>query len=107
MNEVQKVFGFEIVALSAPIDAWDLENRADDGSPYLWAEKLAHRLGKIPAELQVDVLACITQHWMRDNEYLDLYGWWPENRKPAGWSFFLRQALKRCLPAGKTPTVSS
>jgi hypothetical protein len=82
MNDAQKVFGFEVVALSAPIDAWDLENRADDGSPYLWAEKLAHRLGKMAAELQVDLLACVTHHWMRDNEYLNLYGWWPEHRKP-------------------------
>ena len=82
MNDAQKVFGFEVVALSAPIDAWDLENRADDGAPYLWAEKLAHRLGKVAAELQVDLLACITQHWMRDNEYFNTYGWWPERRKP-------------------------
>lgn len=83
MNDVQKMFGFELVALSAPIDAWDLENRAEeDGTPYLWAEKLAHRLGSTAAELQVDVLACITKHWMRDNEYLNLYGWWPEEQKP-------------------------
>jgi hypothetical protein len=82
MNDAQKLFGFEVVALSAPIDAWDLENRADDGTPYLWAEKLAHRLGKMASELQVDLLACVTQHWMRDNEYLNLYGWWPEHRKP-------------------------
>lgn len=82
MNDAQKVFGFEVVALSAPIDAWDLENRADDGTPYLWAEKLAHRLGKMSAELQVDLLACVTQHWMRDDEYLNIYGWWPEHQKP-------------------------
>ncbi|HEV2803910.1 MAG TPA: CHAT domain-containing protein [Chthoniobacterales bacterium] len=83
MNDVQKTFGFEVVALSAPIDAWDLENRAEeDNTPYLWAEKLAHRLGAMAAELQVDVLACITKHWMRDNEYLNLYGWWPEEQKP-------------------------
>jgi hypothetical protein len=83
MNDVQKMFGFELVALSVPIDAWDLENRAEeDDTPYLWAEKLAHRLGSTAAELQVDVLACVTKHWMRNDEYLNLYGWWPAERKP-------------------------
>ena len=51
--------------------------RADDGTPYLWAEKLANRLGRMPLELHVNVLACITRHWLRDDETLNLYGWWP------------------------------
>jgi hypothetical protein len=82
MNEVQAVFGFELVALSAPIDAWYLDERADDGSPYLWAEKVARRLQPMTVELGVNVLACITRHWLCDDEFLNLYGWWPENKKP-------------------------
>ncbi|MGI8427258.1 MAG: CHAT domain-containing protein [Actinomycetota bacterium] len=35
MNGTQDVFGFELVALSVPLDAWDLEKRAEDGTPYL------------------------------------------------------------------------
>ena len=64
--------------LSAPIDAWDLEEKADDGTPYLWAEKLAKRLGRVPLELHVNVLACVTRHWLRDDDTLNIYGWWPD-----------------------------
>ena len=28
------------------------------------------------------MLACVTRHWLRDNEWLNLYGWWPDDRKP-------------------------
>ncbi|MGI8427255.1 MAG: hypothetical protein ACR2M4_11830 [Actinomycetota bacterium] len=34
------------------------------------------------AELRVDVLACITRHWLRDDTTLNLYGWWPDHQKP-------------------------
>jgi hypothetical protein len=33
-------------------------------------------------ELGVDVLACVTRHWMRDDEWFNLYGWWPGGRMP-------------------------
>lgn len=82
MNEAQKVFGFELVALSIPIDAWDRKNRASDGTPYLWAEKLAGRLGRATADLGVDTLACITRHWLRDEDTLNLFSWWPDEKKP-------------------------
>jgi hypothetical protein len=82
MNDVQNKFGFELVSLSAPIDAWYLEERAIDGSPYLWAEKLARRLQHLTVELRVNILACITQHWLCSDDDLDLYGWWPDEMKP-------------------------
>lgn len=77
MTGAQEQFGFELVDLSAPIDAWDMETRAGDGTPYLWAEKLANRLSRMPLELNVNVLACVTRHWLRDDETLNIYGWWP------------------------------
>jgi hypothetical protein len=77
MTHAQERFGFELVDLSAPVDAWDLENKVD-GMPYLWAEKLAHRLGRMPLDLNVNMLACVTRHWMRDDKTLDIYGWWDE-----------------------------
>jgi hypothetical protein len=57
MNDVQPVFGFELVALSVPIRAWYLEERAEDGTPYLWAERLARRLRRLrqPAEENLPV----------------------------------------------------
>ncbi|MDB6028747.1 MAG: uncharacterized protein JWM68_4970 [Verrucomicrobiales bacterium] len=82
MNSAQSVFGFEVVAMSTPIDAWDLEERAEDGTPYLWAEKLARRLERMTVELRVDILACVTSHWLRDDNWLNLYGWWPDSKKP-------------------------
>lgn len=82
MNDAQTTFGFELAALSVPIDAWDLDQRADDGTPYLCAEKLAGRLQDTTVELRVNILACITRHWMRDENWLNLYGWWPDHKKP-------------------------
>jgi CHAT domain/Astacin (Peptidase family M12A) len=79
MNAAQKAFGFELVQLSVPLDVWDLQ----EGKPmFLWAERLADRLRGTPVELEVDILACITRHWMRDDEYMNTYGWWPNNREP-------------------------
>ncbi len=80
MNRVQGVFGFELVDLSVPLGVWDLEE--EEGTPYLWAEHLADRLQRMPMELGVEVLACVTRHWMRDDNWLNLYGWWPGDRKP-------------------------
>jgi hypothetical protein len=62
--------------------ALDIENWAEDGTPYLWAEKLADRLEQVTVGLGVSLLACVTRHWMRDNEHLNLYGWWPGGKKP-------------------------
>jgi hypothetical protein len=82
MSDAQTMFGFELAALSAPIDAWDLDYEAPDGTPYLWANKVADRLERATIDLRVDVLACITRHWMCDDEDLNLYAWWPGNKKP-------------------------
>ena len=80
MNRSQSEFGFELVELSVPLGVWDLESVK--GTPYLWAERLAHRLERMPMELGVEVLACITRHWLGDDNWLNLYGWWPADRKP-------------------------
>ena len=78
MNAAQNVFGFELVDMSAPLDSWDLST----GTPYLWAERMATRLQSKTVELRVDLLACITSHWLRDDDTMNLYGWWPEGRNP-------------------------
>jgi hypothetical protein len=76
MNAAQSVYGFELVDMSVPLDVWDLESKP--GTPYLWAEKLARRLRSKTVELRVDLLACVTRHWMRDDDTLNLFGWWPD-----------------------------
>lgn len=80
LNGTQHVFGFELVDMSVPLDVWDLDST--EGTAYLWAERLARRLGNKTMDLGVDVLACVTRHWLRDDDWLNLQGWWPEGRKP-------------------------
>ena len=82
MSAAQAAFEFELAHLSAPLDIWDVENKAHDGTPYLVAESLARRMAGATVDLGVDLLACITRHWMRDESTLNLYGWWPVEHKP-------------------------
>lgn len=82
MSDAQSVFEFELVDLSVPLDVWDMDSKSPNGTPYLWAEKLARRVQSASAELGVQVLACLTRHWMRDDDTLNLYGWWPTQHKP-------------------------
>ena len=80
MNHAQDAFAFDLARLSPPLDVWyvDPEERLD----FLWADKLANRLKDKAAELGVDVLACVTSHWMCDDDTLYLYRWWPGNQAP-------------------------
>ena len=80
LNAVQATFGFELVDTSVPLDAWEVNE--DEGINFLWAERFAKRLFRKPGELGVDVLACVTRHWLRDDDWLYLYGWWPDDGKP-------------------------
>jgi hypothetical protein len=79
MNEAQSVYGFELVDMSAPLDAWEFSEQGD----FLRADRMAARLQSKTVELRVDLLGCVTRHPIRDEESPNLYGWWPANRKPA------------------------
>lgn len=80
MNQSQAVIGFDLVDMSVPLDVWDIDR--SEGKNFLWAEHVARRLQGKPAELGTDILACVTRHWLRDDEWLYLYGWWPADQKP-------------------------
>jgi hypothetical protein len=80
LNDAQGVFGFRLAELSTPMDAWDLDTA--EGHRFLWAEAAARRLQPTAASLNADLLVCITRHWLRDNEWLYLYAWWPDDRVP-------------------------
>ena len=101
MSEVQAVFNFETTGLSAPLDVWDVDQKAPDGTPYLMAERLAQRMEGAAPELDAEVIVCITRHWMRSDDTLNLYGWWPRQRKPpvlvlsfAGFDGLLTEGLQ-------------
>ena len=83
MNAAQKEFGFELVDISAPLDAWDVEEKSPDGTPYLMAEKVVERLESKTVELRINLLVCVTRHWMRDEETVNIYVWWPTGHKPS------------------------
>ena len=76
MNTVQDVYGFERVDMTLPIGAW---HRAtdDDGDDvrYLDAPRVAEKLMHVPSELGVNYLMCITDEYLMDEEWLNLYGW--------------------------------
>ncbi len=80
LNAVQATFGFELVDTSVPLDAWEVNE--EEGVNFLWAERLANRLHRKTGELGVDVLVCVTRHWLRDDDWLYLYGWWPDDGNP-------------------------
>jgi hypothetical protein len=84
MNSAQSVFGFELASLSVPMGVWDLEKDEDSGEEilYLRAERLADRLQRMPMELGVEVLVCVTRQWLRDGDWLNLFEWWPGGHKP-------------------------
>jgi hypothetical protein len=81
-----------------PLDAWEVNK--DEGVSFLWAERLAHRLRRKTGELGVDVLACVTRHWLRDDSWLYLYGWWPDEGTPPVIIFSVAglDALKPAAP---------
>lgn len=82
MSSAQKIFDFEILSLSTPLDIWDYKSqRAPDEEPYLRADKLSARVKGSGATAGVDVLFCITRHWMSDGETRNLYNWWPEKNE--------------------------
>jgi hypothetical protein len=85
MTGAQDVFAFELVRLSAPLDVWYVD--PESKLSFLWAEKLANRLKDKATELGVDVLVCLTNHWMCDNQTLYLYGWWPAKQTPRVMTF--------------------
>ncbi len=76
LDAVQNRYGFELLTNEAPpIGTWQLES--SESEPYIHAEAMEKRLLPRVAELGLDYLFCLTQHWLRDDHTLNLYGWWP------------------------------
>lgn len=82
MEGAQGSFGFRLAGLSAPLDAWDLEHRAEDGTACLLVENVAARLGHVPLDLHADALVCVTRHWLRSQATDTACIWWPRPEDP-------------------------
>jgi hypothetical protein len=79
LNAAQTAFEFESVKVAIPLGVWQYKDWGpEEGGKirYLWAERLAAKLKHHPKRLGVDYLICATNHWMRDNKFYGLYGWW-------------------------------
>jgi hypothetical protein len=100
MNAAQRVFGFELTDVSVPLGVREFDESED--KTYLRADRLARRLQGMPVELGVEVLACITSHWMRDDEWMNIYGWWPDGDKPPIVIFSIAGFEEQLPPQGLT-----
>jgi hypothetical protein len=80
LNAAQKIFALSREELSAPLDGWYTDER--EGLRFLWAERAARRLQASAASLNLDVLVCVTRHWLCDDDTLYLYAWWPGDQTP-------------------------
>jgi hypothetical protein len=83
LNGAQSYFGFEVVDLSVPIDAWYFH----DGKRYLDADRFAQRLAPQIAQLGVTYIAAIVDEWMvcdlgTPKATMNIYGWWPDQDSP-------------------------
>jgi hypothetical protein len=82
MNAAQSQFGFEIVDLSVPMDAWYLEG----GKRYLEVDRFAERLAPQISQLGVHYIAAIVDERMVSDLATDptynIYGWWPDTDMP-------------------------
>src|SRR4029453_5371656 len=70
MNQAQDVYGFEVIALTAPIGPWRLqETDAKDRAAVLQPDEVARRLAPQVQQLGLDALACMTSYRMEGNFY--------------------------------------
>lgn len=76
LNEVQSVYAFDVVEMSAPIGTWRLVRREGEAAQgYVYAEHVARRLGPRTANLGVKKLICLTTFPLGDKNFDDLYFW--------------------------------
>ena len=82
MNGAQKFYGFQVVDLSVPIDAWHIRRK----TRYLDADLFAERLAPQLSQLGVQYISAIVDEPMvcdtADDPTYDIYGWWPSPGKP-------------------------
>jgi hypothetical protein len=82
LNAAQAIFGFEIVDLSVPMDAWHIQGE----TRYLDADRFAERLAPQISQLGVHYISAIVDDLMvcdvATKPDYGIYGWWPGPDKP-------------------------
>jgi hypothetical protein len=83
INAAQPFYGFEIVDLSVPMDAWHMK----EGTRYLDADRFADRLAPQISQLGVHYVSAIVDEWMvcdvaTGKPTYNIYGWWPGKDLP-------------------------
>jgi hypothetical protein len=77
MNNAQGAFEFRSENLTAPLGTWGQPVKASQGryAAYLSAERIAKKMKNIVASLGADLLLCVTNLPLRDEETLNIYLW--------------------------------
>ncbi len=73
LNAVQRRFEFRVVDVVTPMGVWQRDET--EGKTYLIAERVADKLKDRPKALGVDLLSCVTNWWMREENIANIYGW--------------------------------
>jgi hypothetical protein len=103
LNAVQKVFHLELVDGSVPVGLRAANiTFSGDKRTALDGPAAAGKLRNAPAHLGVDLLACIVDQPIRDEEYEDLYGYASDDRRVAFYSVTEYKMKRR---AGDSPEV--
>ena len=82
MNKAQECFEFVTAEVTIPLGVWEQYEDKETGerTRYLHAQRFARKVKAQPQRLGVDFLFCVTNHWMRDGDFYNLYGWWSSDR---------------------------
>jgi len=75
MNAAQPGIVLKSANLSAPLDAFKTEN----GTRYLWKERVARRLSGSAGQLGANVLLCLTHYPLNPDSGARVYAWWPKD----------------------------
>jgi len=78
LNKAQPVFEFSVEEVAIPLGVWELYDDPDSGETvrFLHANRFSEKTSHMPQRLGVDYLLCVTNHWLRDGDWLYLFGWW-------------------------------
>ncbi len=78
LNRTQTVFEFSVEEVTIPLGVWEVYDDPDTGESvrFLHANRFGSKTKNMPHRLGVDYLLCATNHWLRDHDWLYLYGWW-------------------------------